>query len=127
MMSKGFSVLLIALALCIPRTLPAQISPGELSKAHQALEGISNCTQCHESGQGLSNEKCLACHLEIKGHIQRKHGYHFANASAPCVTCHKEHLGREAAITRFDELGFDHAKAGFVLTGKHGALKCAQC
>ena len=26
----------------------AQISPGELSKPHESLQGIKNCTKCHE-------------------------------------------------------------------------------
>ena len=43
----------------------AQISPGDLSKAHASLEGVSNCTKCHTVGKKVTSEKCLDCHKEI--------------------------------------------------------------
>jgi hypothetical protein len=118
------SVMIALFGLC---TSNAQISPGPLSKAHSDLEGISNCTQCHESGQEISGTKCLSCHSEIKTQISSGHGFHFANSTSPCITCHKEHLGRDVKITRFDETQFDHSKTGFLLSGKHGTVKCEQC
>ena len=110
-----------------PLLLYAQISPGELSKAHEALEGISNCTQCHESGQEIRGTKCLECHAEIRISIGRKQGFHFENSSTACIECHKEHLGKDARITRFDPSLFDHSKTGFHLDGKHQSLRCEQC
>lgn len=110
-----------------PLLLHAQISPGELSKAHEALEGISNCTQCHESGREISGTKCLECHTEIRASIGRKQGFHFANSATACIECHKEHLGKDARITRFDAATFDHTKTGFHLEGKHRPLRCEQC
>lgn len=121
-----FLILVTLGTLCSQRVV-AQISPGALSKAHQHLEGISNCIQCHESGKEISGAKCLACHTEIREQIASKHGFHFANSSNTCLTCHKEHLGKEAKITKFDEAQFDHTKTGFPLAGKHGSLKCEQC
>ncbi len=44
----------------------AQISPGELSKAHSHLEGLTNCTKCHVLGEKETTSKCLDCHKEIK-------------------------------------------------------------
>lgn len=126
---KRFIQLLILVILgtfCAQRVV-AQISPGELTRAHQHLEGISNCIQCHESGKEISGAKCLACHTEIREAIASKHGFHFANSSNTCLTCHKEHLGKEAKITKFSEAQFDHVKSGFPLKGKHGSLKCEQC
>jgi hypothetical protein len=120
-------LLLIAAVCLLPRLSMAQLSPGELSKAHAPLEGISNCSQCHESGQEISGVKCLACHGEIKKEIDAKHGYHFLSSGNTCITCHKEHLGKDAKITQFDEARFDHSKSGFALAGKHGTLKCEQC
>jgi hypothetical protein len=105
----------------------AQLSPGELSKAHAALEGIANCSQCHESGREISGVKCLECHVEIKQGLDAKAGFHFLSSGSSCVTCHKEHLGRNARITQFDESKFDHPRTGLSLVGKHGSLKCEQC
>ncbi len=105
----------------------AQISPGPLSRAHADLEGITNCTQCHESGQEINGAKCLTCHVEINNQIKSGHGFHFLNSASTCVTCHKEHLGVDAKITRFDEAQFDHAKTGFSLTGAHKSKTCEQC
>ncbi len=104
-----------------------QISPGPLSKAHENLDGITNCVQCHESGREISGQKCLSCHQEIKKQLEIKKGFHFANSSGTCISCHKEHLGIDAKITRFDEGQFDHTKTGFALSGKHEVLKCEQC
>ena len=54
----------------------AQISPGDLSTLHAHLEGLSNCTKCHVLGNKVSNEKCLACHIEIQTAISLNKGYH---------------------------------------------------
>ncbi len=116
------SAALWACQLCI-----AQISPGPLSEAHTALEGVSNCTQCHGSGQDIVADKCLSCHVEIKEEINSSHGFHFENRAIACVSCHVEHLGRDAKITKFDEKHFDHSKTGFVLAGAHQPLQCEQC
>jgi hypothetical protein len=112
---------------CASQFTFAQISPGSLSKVHANLEGISNCTQCHESGQEITGTKCLACHIEIKNQMDSGHGFHFANASTSCITCHKEHLGTDAKITKFDESQFDHSKTSFPLTGTHITTKCENC
>jgi hypothetical protein len=122
------SLILFAVVFCsCPRLSLAQISPGELSRVHETLEGISNCSQCHESGQEISGTKCLACHTEIKKGIDTKRGFHFLTSERTCISCHKDHLGKDARITQFDESHFDHSKSGFALSGKHGSLKCEQC
>ncbi|MFZ0280585.1 MAG: hypothetical protein WAL29_02965, partial [Bacteroidales bacterium] len=54
----------------------AQISPGDLSKPHEYLEGITNCTKCHILGNKITGEKCLDCHTEIKERISAGKGYH---------------------------------------------------
>jgi hypothetical protein len=118
---------LIFAVLCVSQIVRAQISPGPLSKSHTDLEGISNCTKCHESGQEISGGKCMSCHVEIKNQINSGHGFHFVNASSSCIRCHKEHLGKDAKITKFDESQFDHGKTGFQLTGVHTTIKCEQC
>jgi hypothetical protein len=125
-MRKLFIPLIVGLS-CAPQLSLAQISPGELSKVHASLEGITNCSECHESGREISGAKCLACHSEIKKDIDARRGYHFLTSASTCISCHKDHLGKEAKITQFDQSQFDHAKAGFALVGKHGSLKCEQC
>ena len=54
----------------------AQFSPGKLSTAHADLEGISNCTKCHDIGNKISEQKCLDCHKEIQTLISADRGYH---------------------------------------------------
>ena len=39
--------------------LSAQLSPGDLANAHKNLEGLENCTKCHEIGKKVLPEKCL--------------------------------------------------------------------
>ena len=121
------AILLISLLVFAPPIVHAQISPGELSRAHQNLEGVTNCSQCHESGAEITGNKCLTCHAEIRKQIEARRGYHFAISASSCVTCHKEHLGRDSKITRFDPSSFDHSKSGFALAGKHALLRCEQC
>ncbi len=105
----------------------AQFSPGELSRAHQQLEGTSNCTQCHEVGNEISGKKCLACHSEIKTQLDGMSGFHFVNSAEQCVTCHKEHLGKKSHTFNFDAKTFNHNKTGFALSGKHEKVKCDDC
>jgi hypothetical protein len=105
----------------------AQFSPGELSRAHHQLEGSQNCIKCHEVGREISGKKCLGCHEEIRTQLDSKHGYHYAASSDQCVSCHKEHLGRDAKTVLFDEKNFDHTRSGFFLAGKHRDTQCESC
>lgn len=107
--------------------LHAQFSPGELSRAHHALEGSDHCVDCHEVGRQISGDKCLRCHEEIRSQSDLRRGFHFLNSSQPCVSCHKEHLGPDAATMVFTEQEFDHSKTGFVLGGRHSSIACGQC
>ena len=107
----------------------AQISPGDLTKAHSDLEGISNCTKCHEIGEKVISSKCLDCHKEIKSLINANKGYHsFSEVKKrECASCHNEHHGRNFRIVNFNEDGFDHSKTGFNLTGAHSNKECKDC
>jgi hypothetical protein len=107
----------------------AQISPGDLSKAHAHLEGVSNCTQCHSVGNKVTREKCLACHKEIKANIIAKRGYHASVDvnGKECKVCHNEHHGRNFQFIKFDKNTFDHRKAGFELKGAHSKQDCKAC
>jgi hypothetical protein len=105
----------------------AQFSPGELARAHEKLEGINHCADCHDVGKGISGAKCLTCHAEIRKELDSKRGYHFVVSTSNCLTCHKDHLGKDAQITVSDRSAFDHTKTGFTLTGKHATKGCDDC
>jgi len=106
------------------------ISPGKLSKAHADLEGITNCTSCHELGKrGISNTLCLDCHKPLKQRIDQKLGFHASLdvVGKNCATCHKEHLGATFKLVDWDTTKFDHKKTGFALIGKHMDVHCGSC
>jgi hypothetical protein len=111
------------------RLLPAQISPGDLAQVHAHLEGMSNCTKCHTLGAKVSNDKCLACHKEIKVRIDQKKGYHSSPKvyGKTCTICHSDHHGRNYDILHFDKTKFDHNTAGYKLEGAHAKQACADC
>lgn len=117
------------LLLLIPRAV-AQISPGDLSKAHAGLEGVSNCTKCHSVGSNkVTREKCLSCHKEIQANITAKKGFH-ASAEVTgkqCTECHNEHHGRNFQLIRLDKKTFNHSKTGFELKGAHARQECKAC
>jgi hypothetical protein len=123
--------ILTALIAAITITLSgfSQISPGELSKVHSHLEGMGKCTQCHTLGSKVSNDKCLACHTEIKERIIAQKGYHSSPTvkGKECASCHNDHHGRNFQIIRFDRTKFQHQITGFNLEGAHGTLKCEDC
>jgi hypothetical protein len=106
-----------------------QISPGDLTNAHAHLEGLSNCTKCHELGQQVLVSKCLDCHTEINTLIDSNRGYHSSSEvrNKDCWNCHSEHHGRNFRIINFDKNKFDHKKTGYELTGSHTDLDCAKC
>lgn len=119
--------LYIVVALTYVNDTHAQFSPGNLSRVHEHLEGTQNCTQCHEIGREISGAKCRDCHTEIQGLLKKQRGYHAAHAEKSCVSCHKEHLGRNARTVDFTETTFDHSLTGFPLTGKHASTACGEC
>jgi len=107
----------------------SQISPGDLTNAHSKLEGMTNCTLCHDIGKKVSNVKCLDCHKEIKSLLNHNKGFHSSSkvVNKDCFDCHSEHHGRKFDMVRFDENNFDHDLTGYVLEGKHDAIDCRKC
>lgn len=128
-MKKNRKFALIVLLLSLILKVQGQISPGELAEPHAHLEGISNCTQCHELGEKVSDAKCLACHKEVKTRIDQKKGFHSSAevSSKSCTVCHNDHHGRKFEIVHFDKNKFDHGTTGFALEGKHKEKQCADC
>ncbi len=92
------------------------LSGGPLSANHSNFE--SECAKCHQSFRGVVNSKCSVCHEKtndklgvytFKAHYlhrseetkriqdgMSKHGKDETN----CASCHPDHRGRGAAITR---------------------------
>lgn len=122
-----FSLALLAMLAGIP--VLAQLSPGELSKVHAHLEGLSNCTKCHILGKKVSNQKCLDCHTELKSRIAANKGYHSSPEikGKECVVCHSDHHGLNFQIIRFAAEKFNHDLTGFRLTGAHAKKECGDC
>lgn len=90
---------------------------------------MSNCTQCHVLGEKVTNEKCLACHSEMKRLISNNKGYHVSAEvkGKDCFACHSEHHGLNFKLIRFDEKTFNHKLTGYQLEGKHRTISCAEC
>ncbi|WP_340111140.1 cytochrome c3 family protein [Maribellus mangrovi] len=128
-MGNGLKYGFLLLLMLVNVAVFAQISPGDLSKVHAHLEGLTNCTKCHVLGEQETTSKCLDCHKEIKALIDKNKGYHasFEVKGKKCAQCHGEHFGRDFKIVRFNEEQFDHNLAGFKLEGKHASIKCADC
>jgi hypothetical protein len=112
----------------------AQISPGSLARAHQSLNGDTNCTKCHEVSTRAPSFHCLECHKEIAAELEQNRGLHATyprggpTASA-CVKCHSDHNGVSFQMVHWNPTpsGFDHAKTGYVLDGKHVGVSCRAC
>jgi hypothetical protein len=106
-----------------------QVSPGPLSRAHAALEGLGNCAKCHDAARAITPARCLTCHAPIAGRIARRSGVHRA-VKDTCATCHKEHQGVDTDLRRIDRNTFDHAaETGFAIEGLHAkaTITCASC
>jgi len=107
----------------------AQLSPGPLTESHSELEGMANCTQCHDIGKKVPDAKCLSCHEEIQSLMTADRGYHASDdvISGECIDCHSEHHGRKFDMVRFDTENFDHDLTGYELLGQHGRIDCRDC
>ena len=122
----GLSLMLVAAPL---QGGQAQIiSPGKLAAPHSHLEGMKNCTACHElRRRGTDNDLCLACHEPLQQRIEQNRGYHATVAHQNCAECHKDHFEREFEMVRFDTTRFDHDQAGFELVEAHAEAGCRTC
>jgi hypothetical protein len=122
--------MLCLLSVSIPAS--TQISPGALSRAHQTLNGATDCTSCHELSTGKPTFRCTACHGEIGSRIAARKGLHASyniepGSSLECISCHSEHNGEDFVLLKFDVKSFDHRRAGYALEGKHSGLACNRC
>ena len=126
---KKYRLLFLLIGTIISVTGFGQLSPGELSRVHKQLEGLSNCTKCHILGKKVSNQKCLDCHTELSNRIKSQKGYHVSAEvrGKECIICHSDHHGLDFQIVRFDEKSFNHTSTGFELSGAHIKSKCRDC
>ena len=109
----------------------SQISPGKLSKHHTDLEGLTNCTKCHDLGKEVSSIKCLDCHTAIQKRLDESKGYHNSEevSSKNCFNCHLEHNGREYDLIYWEEGRdrFNHDLSRYKLEGVHKRTDCRRC
>jgi len=130
-LSRVMARVVLVTALAGPAAVAAQtLSPGPLGKAHEDLEGLSNCTKCHEFGQKLDGKLCLECHTTLRRYIDAKRGMHPRQLSDhACMDCHKEHRGENASLTDWggSKDQFQHKRTGWPLEGKHSDVKCDKC
>ncbi|MBI9035603.1 MAG: cytochrome C [Bacteroidales bacterium] len=129
MLNKNNIVFFITVIIFITSNSFAQISPGDLVKAHAHLEGMSNCTKCHTLGDKVSNEKCLDCHTDIRERVNSSKGYHASKevVGKDCFSCHNDHHGRNFQIIHFDTDTFNHDLTGYKLVGAHSKQSCKDC
>lgn len=125
---------LAGLVMSVSLVAHGQISPGPLARAHQSLNGDTNCIKCHQVSTKTPSFKCLECHREIAKEIDANKGLHatFPRDGAPgqaCVKCHSDHNGVDFQMVHWTPTaqGFDHAKTGYVLDGKHAGVNCRSC
>ncbi len=107
----------------------AQLSPGELSRAHAEIDSSRDCLKCHTTGKGVTRERCLSCHGVLGERIEAGAGLHARPDYQRCETCHIEHHGREFELIWWGKAGisaFDHDETGYSLTSAH-RLDCRQC
>lgn len=107
-------------------------SPGDLSRAHQSLEGLSQCTKCHPAGGQLDQATCLACHDEVQARVAKGRGLHgrLSGEKRNCEGCHHEHLGRDEPLVDWGsggKKGFNHERTGWPLKGGHAKVECGDC
>jgi hypothetical protein len=131
-MRPGIPGWIVLIMLCTSITDVAQISPGPLSRAHQSINGMTDCTTCHELSTGQPTFKCLDCHTEIARRVRTRRGLHAtynikAGSSLECITCHSEHNGEDYNLTKWDPKTFNHRQTGWGLEGKHAGLVCSKC
>jgi NAD-dependent dihydropyrimidine dehydrogenase PreA subunit len=123
-------IILIFLFLLLSlSSVSGQLSPGDLSRPHEHLEGLKNCTKCHEIGKKVLPDKCLTCHVLLNDRIKSGEGLHARDEYQNCVECHSDHQGTNYDLIWWKEGrdNFDHAKTGYTLQGKHLAVDCNKC
>lgn len=124
-MKLALALIALIASAATARAQVGSVSPGKLAKPHAAFE--SQCNRCHAPFGGVPADRCLACHTALADRIARGAGFHATVATKPCVACHRDHQGRDAALAPPPPDPFDHRVATFRLDGAHAQLACARC
>ncbi|MGB8911973.1 MAG: cytochrome c3 family protein, partial [Candidatus Sulfotelmatobacter sp.] len=71
------------------------------------MNGVTECSNCHELSTGKPTFKCLSCHGEIAWRVVARKGLHAAynikpGSSQECASCHPEHNGEDFILTKWD-------------------------
>ncbi len=122
----------------------AMFSPGALNAkiGEEVLGGVtshaqigSDCARCHVDpwSSEVMATRCMACHTEIRTQLNNPKSLHnaFANVNQ-CRTCHSEHAGPTAPLTRVSSQNFPHDRLAFTLAAhQHRSdgkpFACADC
>ena len=105
------------------------LMPGELIEGHADLE--SDCGNCHVTlEKEAQGSLCADCHERVAEDIAAGTGFHGLQKAIDvnrCVSCHTDHLGRDADIIGLDRALFPHDLTDFPLTGSHRTVACESC
>ncbi len=121
----------------------AMFSPGELN-AHsgESLGGVTShaqlstrCAACHVDpwSSEVMATRCLNCHIEVRAQLNDPKSLHSALTDVmQCRSCHVDHNGATAALTRLNLTDFPHDRLAFTLaahqTTRAGQpFVCADC
>ena len=130
------TVLMLCLAAGATMSAPAParaqlLSPGPLARAHQEVEGDSECARCHQSGRRVGATLCFECHEALGRRVRAGQGLHGREYQGrDCGSCHVDHVGRDAPLIRWPDGGrerFDHRQSGWPLEGGHAIVRCERC
>ncbi|MBI5944761.1 MAG: hypothetical protein HY864_10370 [Chloroflexi bacterium] len=132
--ASSFSGLIVAAATILGITGVAFASggeifnPGSLSNQVGAPLGgvtshseIQQCSACHASPWETATmaDRCIACHTDITAQLQDPTSLHslvkFGQTDLNCRTCHTEHHGPTATLTRIPPGWDPHDQLGFSL------------
>jgi hypothetical protein len=102
------------------------VSPRALARAHGDLEGLTQCSQCHDGLRATPDERCLACHDELAARMTNGIGWH-GRLTGRCADCHAEHRGPDADLLGLDRDSWNHELAAFPLRGAHVEVACDDC
>ncbi len=139
----GMAVALI-LGVGLYLKLSGKLSPGPLSAAsshNQELGGYvshaefeQQCSHCHAPLHCVTDTRCQDCHMDIAEQRATASGLHsLLPGTQRCQNCHKEHMGRDGAITELAYVNIDHQKLASFSLDQHklnydgSPMSCESC
>ena len=141
----GGSLLILGIVVAVIFSGGAIFSPGVLTAFAQKgtpLKGFAShadfqndCRQCHAPLQGITPERCEACHADVGAERAAGTGLHGKlkpEEAARCERCHRDHKGPDLDPNATALKKFDHSVMGFSLARHianydHSPLDCKSC